>query len=181
MRLSGSGQQGVWMYAVYSSSVTGVFWGTTQRRGDVSQGLTTASLLLYSSGQRCRKPTLFFFLWSSRESLSSASSPCRSETCFSFSDNLVGNNITTCYEHNYEAKHPWEDKCVCVWNMMLLWYSTLLTLWEALDLALLCLTAVGEEKHLIKSTLEWEFNVIRQKEQNVGQLCFLYPDLFLPV
>lgn len=111
MRLSGSGQQGVWMHSAYSSSVTGLFWGTTQTRNDVLQGLTRVSLVLYSCSQCCRKPTLFFFLWSSMESLSSASSPCRSETCISFSDNLVDDSRTTCYESNYKARSPWNYKC----------------------------------------------------------------------
>lgn len=76
-------------------------------------------LELYSSVHHCRKPTLFFFLWRSRESLSSASSPCRSETCLSFSDNLTDKN--TCYDHNYVFKGA--VKRNCVQKICILWYG----------------------------------------------------------
>lgn len=114
-RLSGRGQQDIWMYAVcnYSECEGSVLGYHTREGCDVSQGFRPERLLvLYSSGCRCRKPTLFFFLWSSRESRSSASSPWISETCFSFSDNLINNNITIHYEHYHVVKSPLKWKRV---------------------------------------------------------------------
>lgn len=115
------------------------------------------------SGRRCRKPTLFFFLWSSRESLSSASSPCRSETCFSFSDNLTDDSITTHYKHYYVAKCP--SKWKRTWKICILYviiqYAILLTQSEALGLALLYGTAIwGGEQDSIKTRTEWEFYLL---------------------
>lgn len=142
VRQSGSGQQEVWMYAVYNSSVRrgGVFFGVQhKRKRDVmsrralDQSSYCCSIRL---GHHCRKPTLFFFLWSSRESFSSSSSPCRSETCFSFSDNLMNNNINTHYQHYYKSHK----------KNVIIWHATLLTLLEALGLAPLCGTAVQKKK-----------------------------------
>lgn len=101
-RLNGGGQQEVWMYA--GQCVTPV-WGECFRVPHKGRGIGLIGLdqilVLYSSGNRCGKPTLFFFLWSSTESLSSASSASRSETCLSFSVNLTNNNITTHCESLY--------------------------------------------------------------------------------
>lgn len=76
------------------------------------------------SGQDCRKPTLFFFLWSSRESLISASSLCRSDTCFSLSSSLTDN--TTAHNarqhtHRSQSRHKIIHHVSCnithkVWN-----------------------------------------------------------------
>lgn len=79
----GCGRQQVWTYAGWE-----VFWGWGggyHTGGGGGQGWCLAGELV-ARGQG--EPTLFFFLWSSSESLSSASSACRSEACFSFSDNL---------------------------------------------------------------------------------------------
>lgn len=66
-----------------------MFCSNRQRgvEGDLSQGQSKSARAVV--GISCRKPTLFFFLWSSSEPCSSASSPCRLQSCCSFSDNLT--------------------------------------------------------------------------------------------
>lgn len=61
---------------------------------DVWRGIRSEQLfLLQLMWDIKKKPTSFFFLWSSRDSFISANSAWRSETWVSFSDNLTDDMI----------------------------------------------------------------------------------------